>query len=182
MGIQGVGSTRGSFFEKRQKKTTHIKDGGVTHAYRADPTVLRGMREIDPRLKIEWRPKARWWTGWGMSTRPPEAELGGWRLLVQGESGSDRGLKLLPPTWGTSANCGELVAYLKAHWLPKIKQWRDYHQSLSMFNEEVAERQTRERRRQAWESIDHNEMWRASRTAWESPGWRSNWNVAGSIR
>ena len=141
----------------RLQSTAHsapssIKDGGTSLAYRPDPWVVRAMREIDPSLGLEWRTLGRW---------SKEASPGCWRITLKGKSGNIKGMRLWPPECAD----GRLIAYLKTHWLPKIRAWRDYHQTLECFNEELADRKAAERQRREWDKIDHWDMWRAMREA-----------------
>jgi hypothetical protein len=138
-------------------------NAGATSDRRPDATVVRGMAEIDPRLSLEWRPMGQWWTTWGVSERPSGASYGAWRLTLKGRSGQVMGLKLCPPWWGTSANCGELVAYLRSHWSPRLKNIRDYYQTTEAFSDELSEKASRARRMEALDKIDHGELRHASR-------------------
>jgi hypothetical protein len=133
-------------------------DAGTSTDRRPDSTVLRGMREIDSALDLEWRPMGQWWTTWGDSNRPSGASYGAWRLTVKGESGERRGMMLCPPWWGTSANSGELVAYLYAHWAPRLRSIRDYYSTTEAFSDDLSERASKERRMSALDRIDHGAL------------------------
>mgnify|MGYP003655754622 FL=1 len=129
-------------------------NAGVSSDRKADPTVLRGMREIDPNLRLEWRPMGQWWTTWAQK-RPSGASFGAWRLTVGGKSGERRGMMLCPPWWATSAHGGELVAYLNTHWAPRLRSMRDYYGTTEAFSDDLTEKASKERRMSALDKIDH---------------------------
>jgi|TARA_B100001123_G_scaffold242944_1_gene271619 hypothetical protein len=149
---------------QRRGKSLPINAGATTDKI-PDSTVLRALREIDPRLALEWRPMGRWWTTFGQKERPPGASYGAWRLTLKGKSGQRMGLKLCPPWWATSASQGELAAYLSRHWLPRLKNIRDYYQTTEGFSDELDDKVRRDRRAAAIDRVDHGEIRHESRFA-----------------
>jgi hypothetical protein len=153
-----MGEALGGHFDIEPRRRSPFGAGplsvGATTDRTPDPTVMRGLREIDPRLGLEWRPMGLWWTTW-MAERPPGAAPGCWRLTLKGKSGRRKGMMLCPPWWGTSAQAGELVAYMKVYWAPRLKDIRDFYANTEAFSDELTEKASRDRRMAALDKIDH---------------------------
>jgi hypothetical protein len=140
------------------KGTEEKETGGSTIARNPDPTVARQVREIDPRLGLEWRPKGQWWTnpmfGDPKKGRPTGASLGSWRLTLDGKSGKTMGLMLLPPWWATSASQGQLEAYLQLHWKPRLQHYGRYVAGLETRQETLLNIQ----RSKQFAATDHGQL------------------------
>jgi hypothetical protein len=111
------------------------------------------MREIDGRLGLEWRPL-------GVSQGQPKWQPQGcWRITLRGQSGKTKGLRLWPPD-----QCdGRLLAYLEAHWLPRVHAAKQY--ARQWMSEEAEQRQEAERRQGFMAGVDHGELQYALRRA-----------------
>lgn len=155
-------------------------DSGVVGVPPVSPPsfVVRRMREIDPRLALEWRPLG---VSWG---QPDYQPTGCWRIILRSPSGRVRGLRNWPP----DACDGRLLDYLETHWLPRVRGHRSYHdEHLSEAGlakkEQAAER---EKRAGFLKDADHGEMWytlRREHAELTGAGWSGRTNFAlGSVK
>lgn len=147
--VAATASDRGAYFTdevKRVRPGDRQPDGGGTLAYLPPPEVVRRMREIDPRLSLEWRP---------LGTNPAtELRTGAWRLMLLGQSGARKGMML----WAPEMMDGRFIAYLETHWLPRLHDARRYLQTTEAFSDELADKARRERSKATWSGFDYGEL------------------------
>ena len=143
---------------------------------RLDPTIARRIREIDPRLILEWRPAGRWWTG----KRPMGASLGCWRICIEGESGEIRGWRMWPPDCAD----GRLVNFLYSTWARRLFVERSQRYTPATRKQRLEELRVQEIKEKQekfdkwFNANDHGALKREVQASHESPGWKSNWQVS----
>jgi len=154
-----------------------LRSSGVMHR-NLDPAIARQIRDIDPRLVIEWAPEGIWWTP--VSQVPPGATLGCWRLMLRGDSGLTKTMRM----WHPECADGRLVNYLTETWAHKLFISRSETATQRTKAEKLAEVYARQQQAEQrefdrmWDEMgDHGETYVSAVAMNESPKWRSNWGV-----
>ena len=180
MAVTSKRSPYGIELPHRPSSRKAVPSGGATTTYFPPPEIVRVMRDIDPHLALEWRPHGQWWDGWA---KPKGAELGCWRVVIVGESGRTRGIRLWPPHHMD----GRFIHWLREFWEAKLfrlrgRGWSDQDARDLMAAQASEDRASEEARfMEKWKRADHSALRHAVKKDIEPPKWRSNHQVGDTL-